>query len=49
MAVSDFMDVDTFEARGITIRNYYLKAGAVDAYREISKQSATDAVEFYTD
>lgn len=49
MAVSDFMDVDTFEVRGITIRNYYLKAGAVDAYREISKQSATDAVEFYTD
>lgn len=49
MAVSDFMDVDTFEVRGITIRNYYLKAGAVDAYREISKQSAIDAVEFYTD
>ena len=49
MAVSDFMDVDTFEVRGITIRNYYLTAGAMDAYREISKQSITDAVEFYTD
>ena len=49
MAVSDFMDMDTFEVRGVTIRNYYLKAGAVDAYREISKQSAIDAVEFYTD
>ena len=49
MAVSDFMDVDTFEVRGITICNYYLTAGAMDAYREISKQSITDAVEFYTD
>ena len=49
LAVSDFMDVDTFEVCGVTIRNYYLKAGAVDAYRDISKQSVTDALEFYTD
>ena len=49
VVVSDFMDVDTFETRGVTIRNYYLSIGDTDAYREISRQTNNDSFEFYTD
>ncbi len=49
LVVSDFMDVDTFETQGVTIRNYYLKTGDAQAYREISKQIIIDSFEFYTD
>ena len=49
VVVSDFMDVDTFETRGVTIRNYYLSIGDTDAYREISKQTIIDSFAFYTD
>ena len=48
MAVSNFMDVDTFEAQGATVRNYYLKAGNEEAYRAVSKQTVLDAFDFYT-
>lgn len=48
LVVSDFMDVDTFETQGVTIRNYYLKAGDAQAYREISKQIIIDSFEFYS-
>ena len=48
LAVSNFMDVDTFEAQGTTVRNYYLKAGKEEAYRAVSKQTVLDAFDFYT-
>lgn len=32
MAVSNFMDVETFEAQGTTVRNFYLKAGKEEAF-----------------
>ena len=48
VVVSDFMGVDTFETQGIMIRNYYLKAGDSEAYKEISKQTIIDSFEFYT-
>ncbi len=48
VVVSDFMDMDTFETQGVTIRNYYLKTGDAEAYREISKQIIIDSFEFYT-
>ena len=43
------MDVDTFETRGVTIRNYYLSIGDTDAYREISRQTIIDSFGFYSD
>ena len=46
--VSDFMDVNTFETQGVTIRNYYLKTGDTEAYTEISKQTIIDSFAFYT-
>ncbi len=46
--VSDFMDVNTFETQGVTIRNYYLKTGDTEAYTEISRQTIIDSFEFYT-
>ena len=49
VVVSDFMDVDTFETRGVTIRNYYLSIGDTDAYREISRQTIIDSFGFYSD
>ena len=49
VVISDFMDVDTFETQGVTIRNYYLRTGDTEAYREISKQTIIDSFEFYTD
>ena len=48
LAVSNFMDVDTFEAQGTTVRNYYLKAGKEEAYKAVSKQTVLDAFDFYT-
>ena len=48
MAVSNFMDVETFEAQGTTVRNFYLKAGKEEAYRAVSKQTVLDAFDFYT-
>ena len=48
LAVSNFMDVETFEAQGTTVRNYYLKAGKEEAYRAVSKQTVLDAFDFYT-
>ena len=48
VVVSDFMDMDTFETQGVTIRNYYLKAGNTQAYRDISKQAIIDSFAFYT-
>ena len=48
MAVSNFMGMDTFEAQGTTVRNYYLKAGKEEAYRAVSKQTVLDAFDFYT-
>ena len=44
--ISDFMDVDTFETRGVTVRNYYLKAGDAEAYIDISKQTIIDSFDF---
>ena len=49
VVVSDFMDVDTFETQGVTIRNYYLKTGNTEAYREIARQTIIDSFAFYTD
>ena len=49
VVVSDFMDADTFETQGVTIRNYYLRTGDVEAYKEISKQTIIDSFAFYTD
>ena len=43
------MDADTFETQGVTVRNYYLRSGDTEAYREISKQTIIDSFEFYTD
>ncbi len=48
VVVSDFIGVDTFETQGVMIRNYYLKAGDTEAYKEISKQTIIDSFEFYT-
>ena len=48
VVVSDFMDMDTFETQGVTVRNYYLKTGDAEAYREISKQTIIDSFAFYT-
>ena len=48
VVVSDFMDVDTFETQGVTIRNYYLRTGDIEAYKEISRQAIIDSFEFYT-
>ncbi len=48
VVVSDFMDVDTFETQGVTVRNYYLRTGNTEAYRDISKQTIIDSFEFYT-
>lgn len=44
-----FMDEDTFETQGVTIRSYYLKAGKPEAYREITKQVIKDGFEFFTE
>ncbi len=49
IAVSDFMDADTFETQGVTIRSYYLTAGNSKAYREIAKQVVKDGFEYFTD
>ena len=48
IGVSDFMDVDTFETQGVTIRSYYLTAGNSEAYREIARQVIKDGFEFFT-
>ena len=48
VVVSDLMGVDTFETQGIMIRNYYLKAGDTEAYKEISRQTIIDSFEFYS-
>ena len=49
MFASDYMGVDTFDCEGVTVHSYYLKEGAVEDYRSLSKQFAEDAVAGYTE
>ena len=48
MFASDYMGVDTFDCEGVTVHSYYLKDGASEDYRELSKQFTEDAVAGYT-
>ena len=43
LMVCDFMGVDEFEAEGVPVRGYYLKAGESDAYRKLEPQFVKDA------
>jgi hypothetical protein len=42
LVVCDFMGVDEFEAEGVSVRSYYLKTGASDAYRALEPQFVKD-------
>lgn len=44
----DFMEMETFEADGVTINNYYLDGKYTEEYRKLSKMISKDSVEIFS-
>ncbi|MBQ3888302.1 MAG: hypothetical protein II738_01020, partial [Clostridia bacterium] len=49
IVVSNMMQKDTFEVKGITINNYYLDSQYTATYRKLTELVIKDAIQVYTD